>query len=217
MRPLCPLRWPNRLHCCCEVSHIALQEAPAEGKSPQQTFLGPATAAIPEATCVWKTPLSGRFLARNGPGPATAFLSEILSMMVPFYRGTCYLLCRSCSRPPDIKNAVQNVLSPKLFLVSATMDFLQWVCGLWGDASTQRWLVLLELCSDPGIFPGCPNLDVLRQRLPAVAWRIRASFLGLCDAPKTLLDGCIAATATCAPLDCRQNKSSQFAMESFFF
>ena len=51
-----------------------------------------------------------------------AFLSGISSIMVAFYSHTCYLFCCSRPGPLDIKNALQSVLVPKLFLVSESKD-----------------------------------------------------------------------------------------------
>ena len=54
-------------------------------------------------------------------------------------------------------------------------------------------MALLQLRSDLDIYPGYPKLDALKQRLPVVAQRLRDSFLGLCDATKTLVQGAIEA------------------------
>ena len=65
-------------------------------------------------------------------------------------------------------------------------------------------MALLQLHSDLDIFPGYPKLDALKQRLLVVARRLRDSFLGLCDATKTLFEVPIKAKDICAPLDCRR-------------
>ena len=77
-------------------------------------------------------------------------------------------------------------------------------------------LQLQLLCSDLDIFPGYPKLDALKQRLPVVARRLRDSFLGLCDATKTLLQGPIVAKDICAPLDCRRTSVRGLQWKPFF-
>ena len=42
--------------------------------------------------------------------------------MVLFYDRTCYIFCCSRFGPLDIKNALQSVVVPKLFVVSESMD-----------------------------------------------------------------------------------------------
>ena len=77
-------------------------------------------------------------------------------------------------------------------------------------------MALLQVRSDLDIFPGYPKLDVLKHRLPVVAQRLRDSFLGLCDATKTLLDGPIEAKDVCAPLDCRRISVCSLPWKLFF-
>ena len=77
-------------------------------------------------------------------------------------------------------------------------------------------MALLQLRSDLDIFPGYPKLDALKQRLPVVARKLRASFLGLCDATKTLLQGPIEAKDICAPLDCRRTSVHRLHWKHFF-
>ena len=77
-------------------------------------------------------------------------------------------------------------------------------------------MALLQLRSDLGIFLGYLKLDVLKQRLPVVAHRLRDSFLGLCDATKTLLDGPIEAKDIRAPLDCRRTSVRSLQWKLFF-
>ena len=49
-------------------------------------------------------------------------IREVSSIIVAFYDRTCYLFCCSPSGPLDIKNALQSVVVPKLFLVLESMD-----------------------------------------------------------------------------------------------
>ena len=77
-------------------------------------------------------------------------------------------------------------------------------------------MALLQLRSDLDIFPGYPKLDALKQCLPVVARRLRDSFLGLCDAKKTLLQGPIEAKDIYAPLDCRRISVPCLQWKSFF-
>ena len=74
-------------------------------------------------------------------------------------------------------------------------------------------MALLQLRSDLDIFPGYPKLDALKQRLPVVARRLRDSFLGLCDATKTLLQ---RPKDICAPLDCRRKSVRILQWKPFF-
>ena len=72
-----------------------------------------------------------------------------------------------------------------------------------------------QLRGDLDIFPGYPQLDVLMQRLPVVA-PLLDSFLGLCDATKTLLQGPNEAKDIRAPLECRETSVHSFQWKPFF-
>ena len=77
-------------------------------------------------------------------------------------------------------------------------------------------MALLQLRSDLDIFLGYPKLDALKQRLPVVAGRLRDSFLGLCDATKTLLQGPTEAKDIRAPLYCRRTNLRSLQWKPFF-